>query len=190
MSRQLVAAGLLLLAALPAAAIDYVQTSGSTLGFSGIWQGERFEGRFPGFATRLAFDPAKPSAARLDVEIRIAAATAGTPEEDLELRGKAFLDAARHPAARYVARGFRATGPGRYTAVGTLSLRGVTRPVTFNFRWTPGAKPLLVGTAMVKRLQFGVGAGEWADVGVLGNDIAVHARVVLTPVAASAKKRP
>ncbi|HXH01506.1 MAG TPA: YceI family protein, partial [Xanthomonadaceae bacterium] len=106
------------------------------------------------------------------------------------LRGKAFLDAARHPTARYAARGFRAMGPGRYTAFGNLSLRGVTRPVTFNFRWTPGVKPLLVGTAVVKRLQFGVGAGEWADVGVLGNDIAVHARVVLTPVAASAKKRP
>lgn len=190
MSRRLLAAGLLLPAALPAAAVDYVQTSGSTLGFSGTWQGERFQGRFPAFATRLAFDPAKPAAARLDVEIRMTAATAGTPEEGVELRSPAFLDTARHPTAHYVVRGFRATGPGRYTAVGSLNLRGVTRPAIFNFRWTPGAKPMLVGTATVKRLNFGVGAGEWAEVGMLGNDIAVSARVVFTPAAASAKKRP
>lgn len=175
------AVALALLFALPARAADYVQAPGSTLGFAGSFQGETFTGRLPGFTTRLSFDPKRLAASRLDVSIPMAAATTANADYDSEMRGKAFFDTARYAQARYVATRFRALGGNRYAADGTLSLRGIARPVTLTFTWTPGARPVLVGRATVKRLDFGVGAGEWADTSLIADAIAVSTRVVLRP---------
>ncbi len=56
MPRHALALALALFAA-PAFAVDYVQSTGSSLVFAGKYQGEVFTGKFPGFATRLSFDP-------------------------------------------------------------------------------------------------------------------------------------
>ena len=169
------------LACAPAAAADYVQAPGSTLAFAGSYQGEVFTGRFPGFDTRLRFDPAKPAEARLEVDIPLAGASTGNPDYDDNLRGASFLDVARFPRARYTATGFRALGGDRYAADGTLSLHGISRPVTLTFSWTPGAQPVLAGRATVKRLDFGIGAGDWGDTGMIPDAIAVSTRVLLRP---------
>ncbi len=170
-------AGLLL--AGPALAADYVQTTGSTLGFSGQYQGEAFNGRFPGFATVFSFDPAKLAGARLTVVIPLATATAGNPDYDSELRGTSFFNSPKFPQARYTATKFRSLGGHRYAADGTLTLRGMSKPVTLDFTWTAGAKPVLNGTAVVKRLDFGVGGGDWADTKVIPNEIRITTKVVL-----------
>ena len=157
---------------------NYVQTTGSSLQFSGTYQGDPFSGSFPGFKTSFSFDPAQLASSRLDVQIPIASATVGNEEMDPEMRGTAFFDGARFPQARYTATTFRALGGNRYAADGSLSLRGVTKPVTLTFTWTPGANPVLQGNATVKRLDFGVGGGEWADVSLLPNEITVTTKVV------------
>jgi polyisoprenoid-binding protein YceI len=170
-----------LLAAAPAFAGDYVQAEGSTLAFGGMYQGEAFAGRFPGFQTRMTFDPDDLASARLDVTIPLAAATTGNDDYDGEMRGKAFLDTAAFPQARYTATDFRHLGGDRYAADGVLSLHGVEKPVTLAFTWTPGAQPLLAGKATVRRLAFGVGAGDWADTGLIPDEIAISTRVRLRP---------
>jgi polyisoprenoid-binding protein YceI len=176
----------LLLAALPAAATDYVQAPGSSLTFGGTYQDEPFSGRFPGFATKLSFDPKHLAAAKLDVAIPIGKATTGNEEFDAEMLGSAGFHSAKFPQARYVATKFRALGGNRYAADGMLSLHGVTRPVTLVFTWTPGAKPVLSGKASVKRLEFGIGGGEWADTELLPDAIAVSTKVVFVPAKAPA----
>ena len=75
----------------------------------------------------------------------------------------------------------RALRGNKYAADGILSLRGVSKPVVLTFTWTAGAKPVLAGTAVVKRLDFGVGSGDWADVGVIPNEIKVTTKVVFQP---------
>ena len=171
------------LALSPAAfAANYVQAPGSTLTFAGSYQGEVFSGRFPGFATTFAFDPKQLAASKLDVTIPLAGATTGVEDYDAEMRGDAFFNSAKFPQARYTATRFRALGGNRYAADGTLSLRGISKPVTLTFTWTPGAKPVLAGKATVKRLDFGVGGeGDWADTGLLPNSIAISTKVILQP---------
>ncbi len=176
---HLLAVGLLLPG--HAFAADYAQTTGSTLGFSGKYQGEAFNGQFPGFVTTFSFDAAKLAGAKLDVTIPLAAATTRNADYDGELHGTSFFNSKKFPQARYTATKFRALGGNKYAADGTLSLRGISKPVTLTFTWTPGAKPVLAGTAVVKRLDFGVGAGEWADVGVIPNEIKVSTKVVFQP---------
>jgi polyisoprenoid-binding protein YceI len=168
----------LLLFAAPAFAGDYVQAPGSALTFAGKYQGEVFTGRFPGFSTKLSFDPAQLANAKLDVSIPLATATTGNEDYDGELRGEDFFASAKFAQAHYTATKFRALGGNRYAADGTLSLRGVDKPVTLEFTWTPGAKPVLAGKATVSRLAFGVGGGDWADTGLIPDAIAVAAKVV------------
>jgi len=179
MFRSLLALSLLL--STPALAADYVQAPGSSLAFGGTYQGEAFSGTFPGFETQFSFDPAQLAAARLDVSIPLAMATTGNLDYDGELRGEAFFDAAKFPQARYTATRFRALGGNRYAADGTLSLHGATRPVTLTFDWTPGAMPVLSGKATVRRLEFGIGGGDWADTALIPDAIAISTRVVFRP---------
>ena len=176
-----------LLAAVPATgfAQQYTQLPGSTLVFASTYEGEAFTGRFPGFVTRLTFDPAHLDAARLDVTIPLATASTGNSDYDGEIRGAGFFDVARFPQARYTAEKFRALGGDRYAADGTLSLRGVSKPVTLVFTWSGGPRPVLSGKATVKRLQFGVGGGEWADTELLPDEVAVSTKVLLAPAKAA-----
>jgi polyisoprenoid-binding protein YceI len=166
---------------LPAAATDYVQAQGSRLGFTARFEGEAFTGRFPGFSTRVHFDPARPRDARLDVAIPLALAATGNRDRDEALRDTDFFHVARFPRAHYRARGFRHLGGNRYAADGVLSLRGVEKPVTLDFTWTPGPRPVLEGRATVSRLAFGIGGGEWADTTMLPDAVEVGTRVVFEP---------
>ena len=172
-----------------ASAADYTQAAGSTLQFTGSYQGDEFSGRFPGFTTTLRFDPKALATSRLDVAIPITTVTTGNEDYDVEMRGTAFFDSKRFPTARYTATKFRALGGNRYAADGTLNLHGINKPVTLAFTWTPGAKPVLAGKATVKRLEFNIGGGEWNDTELLPDEIAVTTKVVLVPVVQPTKAR-
>ena len=182
-ARTVLLAGLLVAAsavsAQTASAVNYVQAPGSMLAFAGTYQGEVFTGRFPQFDTRVSFDPAHPEQGSLDVSITLATATTANADYDDQMRGDAFFDVARYRQAHYAARGFRRLGGNRYAADGTLSLHGISKPITLQFTWTPGAHPVLAGKATVKRLDFGIGSGDWADTDLIPDAIAVSTRVIL-----------
>jgi polyisoprenoid-binding protein YceI len=158
----------------------------STLAFSGVAQDEAFNGKFKTFDATIAFDPAQLATSRFDVKITLASSDTANAERDDALHGKDFFDAAHAPVATYTATKFRSLGGSRYAADGTLDLHGVSKPVTLTFAWQAGAAPALVGDAVVNRLDFKVGAGQWADTSQIANAVKVHTALKLT--AAPAKK--
>jgi polyisoprenoid-binding protein YceI len=170
-----------LLSTSTAVAADWTLQAGSSLGFTASYQGEAFAGKFARFTPQIRFDPAKLADSRFDVRIALASASTNNNERDQLLMGADFFNSAKLPEARYTASKFRALGGNRYAADGTLSLRGVSKPVTLTFLWTPGANPLLVGEAVLKRLDFGVGSGDWTDLGLIPNEVKVSTRLVLAP---------
>lgn len=178
----LIAASLALVSvATPVLATDYVQAAGSTLTFASSYEGDVFTGRFPAFITRFSFDPTQLAAAKLDVTIPLAGTTTANAERDDTLKGSDFFNVGKFPQARYTASKFRALGGNKFAADGLLSLHGVSKPVTLNFTWTAGAQPVLTGKAIVKRMDFGVGGGDWTDTSLIPNDVAVSTKVVFTP---------
>jgi polyisoprenoid-binding protein YceI len=179
----------LALAAPLAQAGDYVAAPGSTLVARGSFDGEPMEARFTRFTPRIRFDPAQPGQARFDVAIELASVASGTDDGDELLRGAAFFAVGKHPQARFTASRVRALGGSRFVAEGELALRGLRRPATLSFRWTPGARPVLEGEAVLRRLDFGVGAGEWADPETIGNEVKVATRLVLAPAPAARPTR-
>ena len=162
----------------PALAADYVQAAGSSLTFATKYEGEVFTGKIPNFATKLSFDPAQLATSKLDVAIPLTGTTTANTDRDDTLRGDDFFAIAKFPQARYSATKFRSLGGNQYAADGTLTLRGVTKPVTLTFTWTPGAQPVLNGKATVKRLDFAVGGGDWADTALIPNEVSVSTKVV------------
>ena len=164
-----------------ASAADWKMQAGSTLGFSTSYQGEVFQGRFGKFTPQIRFDPAKLAQSRFDVVIALGSANTSNDERDEMLQGEGFFNSGKWAQARYSATKFRALGGNHYAADGSLNLRGVSKPVTLTFTWTPGAKPVLAGEAQLKRLDFGVGDGDWADTGLIPNEVKVTTRLVLAP---------
>ena len=179
--RARVALASLLLASAPAMAADYVQAPGSSLVFASNYQGETFTGKFGSFATTMSFDPKQLATSKLDVAIQLAGTQTGNKDRDDTLVSGDFFNVGKFAQARYTASKFRALGGNQYAADGTLSLRGASKPVTLTFTWTPGAQPVLSGKATVKRLDFGVGGGEWADTSTIPNEVAISTKVVLKP---------
>jgi polyisoprenoid-binding protein YceI len=172
---------LLALAALPSAATasHYAAQAGSRLTFTASFEGEPFTGRFDKFDAAIRFDPKNLADSRFDVRIPLASARTDNDERDEALRGPDFFDASAKPEARYEATRFVKLKDGRYRADGTLTLRGIRKPVPLVFSISTGPNPILVGEATVNRLDFKVGGGEFADLDLIPNKVTVNTRLVL-----------
>ena len=112
--------------------------------------------------------------------ISLGSANSGNVDRDSTLHGSDFFDVEHFGNAHFHAEGFRSLGADRYAADGSLELHGVSQPVTLNFSWADGEQPLLSGTATVKRLQFGIGGGDWSDTGLIPDETAISTRVRFT----------
>ncbi|HEV7122136.1 MAG TPA: YceI family protein [Rhodanobacter sp.] len=173
---------LLLAFALPGfvLATDYsVQPTTSRLGFSAVFQGESFDGHFSQWTAAIRYDPANLASSTFDVKVAPASVQTGDSDRDSALPGKYFFDVAQFPEAHFVTTGFRRNGS-QVIAEGKLTLRGVTKPVSLNVTFKPhagGATLDVAGT--VKRLDFGVGSGEYADTSVIGADVRITAHLQL-----------
>lgn len=173
---------LLLAAAIPAlaSAADYtVQPASSKLGFSSNFQGQNFDGNFGKWTATISYDAAKLASSKFDVEVDLTSAKTGDNDRDGALPGPDFFNAAKFPKAHFVTTAFRQNGA-QVVADGNLTLRGVTKPVTLNVSFKPqGTGATLDVTGSVKRLDFGVGGGEYADTSVIGPDVKINAHLTL-----------
>ena len=79
------------------------------------------------------------------------------------LHGAEFLAASANPTATWRSTSVRRTGPNRYSASGTLSLKGASKPQSLSFTLSgEGLRRHVEGSASIDRNAFGVGTGESA----------------------------
>jgi polyisoprenoid-binding protein YceI len=166
--------------AAPAASVSSWRTdpAQSTLRFYPTLSGGEFESRFERFDARIRFDPARPSQCALDVTVDLLSARTGDPERDTTLAGPEFFQAARFPQATFAARDCRPLGSQRYEVTGRLELRGVARDLRLSLRFEPptraGQPAHMTGSAVVQRLGFGVGQGDWRSTEWLADAVRVQ----------------
>jgi polyisoprenoid-binding protein YceI len=154
----------------------------SRLDFTATQAGGAFDGQFRRFRADIVFDPADLAGSRFKVEIETGSADTQDEDRDAALSGKDFFAADRWPTATYEASRFAATGPGRYEARGRLTIRGVTHDVPVTFTFSPaadGRSAALTGGTTIRRLDFGVGQGEWQDTKWIGNDVRIRFELIL-----------
>ncbi len=167
----------------------------SRLEFSGTQAGATFKALVKSFNAKVQLDPDRLGDGRIEVDMDLRSVDSQDSERDNTMRGGDFFDVTRFPRAHYVSRHIEKTSTG-YSAIGSLTLRGVTRDVPIQFTFAASGTAAndagsesrsgssgatLSGTALVKRLDFGVGQGEWKSTAWVGNDVRITFKLSLTP---------
>lgn len=131
----LVAASILALAvAAPATAAQWtVDHEKSRLGFTATQNGSKVNGAFESWTAEIDFDPAAPGTARIRTVINLSSAATGEPQVDGQITGEAWFHTAEHPQATFEATSARQREDGVYEADGSLTIKGVSVPVTLPF---------------------------------------------------------
>jgi polyisoprenoid-binding protein YceI len=153
----------------------------SELAFTGVQAGAEFKAVFHKFTADVRFAPEALASASFDVVIDLASVDSQDKDRDTTIRGPDIFDVAHWPSAHYVTRSFARTASG-YRAAGSLTLRGVTKEVPLDFQFTTaGTGAKLVGTAMLKRLDFGAGQGDWKSTQWIADEVKVSFSLSLAP---------
>ena len=138
------------------------------------------DGRFRKFDASVSFDPKKPEATRAEFEVDLASIDLGNAEGETEARRRPWLDTEAFPKAKFVAAAVKATGPGRYEATGPLTIKGATQNITAPFTLVDaGGVRTVEGQFGLRRLQFRIGDGPWADTETVADEVTVRFRFVI-----------
>jgi polyisoprenoid-binding protein YceI len=167
-------------AAAPAAAgamPSYRQTGGD-LSFTFEQAGAASKGSFKQFATTLTYDERNPAAGKLDVKVQIASLDTQDKDRDSTLVSADLFDAEKFPSATYS--GTLAKAGSGIEAVGKLTIRGVAKEVRLPLNIRATATGLeLSGQVKIKRLDFGIGQGEWQSTEWVGDVVTISYKVAL-----------
>ena len=87
------------------------------------------KGRFSGVQGAVTANGDDFASARIEATIDAGTIDTREPQRDAHLRSADFFDVDQFPSLGYVSRRVESHGHGRYTLVGDLSIRGVTREV-------------------------------------------------------------
>jgi polyisoprenoid-binding protein YceI len=119
---------------------------------------------------------------QFDVQIDMNSVDSKDSDRDKTIRGPDVFDVAHAPTAHYVTKTFTKTASG-FSAVGALTLRGVTKDVPIDFQFAPGPAggATLTGSAKLKRLDFGVGRGDWKSTEWVEDAVKINFSLVLKP---------
>lgn len=183
--RNIAIAAALAAGTLPAAAAEFsaLQVDKSALTFTVRQMGVPVDGRFGRFTSQLAFDPAKPAAAKAAIEIQIGSIDTGSKEANEEAVGKSWFDVKNYPTARFVATGVRALGGNRFEVAGQLTMKGRTKEIAAPFTFQPqganGDVAVFDGGFTIRRADFAIGDGPWADFDTVANEIQIKFRFVV-----------
>ena len=167
---------------IPAAhAVEYtqVQVDKSAVNFVYKQMGVAVDGKFRRFSSTLNFDPAKPAAAKATFDVDLASVDTGATEGDQEVAGKQWFNTKAFPTARFVSGSVKALGGNRYEVAGQLTIKGKTQPVVAPTTVTvQGDQATFDGSFVIKRADFAIGEGDWADFSVVANEIQVKFKVL------------
>ena len=168
-------------AATSSSGAHYTQAPGTgSLTFSFMQAGAENQGSFKQFATELTWDEQNPAAGSLKVTVQTASLETQDKDRNDVLGGAELFDVKKYPTADYVANSFAKAAGGKLEAIGKLTLRGVTKNlrIPLTIRTTAGGVELS-GEVTLKRLDYGVGQGEWQSTEWVGNDVKLQYKVPL-----------
>ena len=158
-----------------------VDSAKSRLGFTVQWSGEAFAATFKSWKADINFDPADLVHSHVVATIDLGSEASDTPDNDDGLKGPQGFSIAQFPTARFEASTFKHGAGSAYTASGTLSLHGLTKPVTLPFTLTiVGDTAHATGKAQVLRTDFGLGQGEWAAPTPIAHEVTINLDLTAT----------
>lgn len=156
----------------------------SELTFVAKQLGVPLNGRFKSFTAQSAFDPKAPQTSKIAFQIDLGS-VAVSADADTELVKPEWFNTAKFPKATFQSSAIKALGGGRYEVAGKLAIKGQARDLVVPMQLSQaGALSTATGGFALKRLDFKVGDGDWADTSIVANDVQVKFKIVLQGVPA------
>ena len=121
-------------------------------------------GRFNDFEATLDFDPENPTAMKLTGVLAANSIDINNTDLESTLQESDWLDSERYPQIVFTSESVEETGGNQFAVNGTLSMRGVSRPVTLEARFNGGADNIITrkytigfqANANILRSEFGM----------------------------------
>lgn len=127
--------------------------------FGAAW----FYGRFNDISGTMTFDETDPTKSVIEVVVKTESVDTNVEKRDTHLKGPDFFDAGQFPTLTFKTKKVAAKSGNTFTATGDLTLRGVTKEVSFDFERTGTGKDPWGGTRTgaeavlnIKRSDFGI----------------------------------
>ena len=146
-------------------------------------------GEFKKLDGTVRWDPARPAATQIDVDIEVASIDTRDEKRDAHLRSPDFFDVEKFPTMTFRSRGVGRKRDGRLEIVGDLIIRDVTKVVVLDVEGpTPEhADPwgfLRVGASartLIKRSDFGMTWNTMLEAGgvLVGDEIKIEIELTL-----------
>ena len=151
----------------------------STLGFSAKVNNSPSEGHFTTFSGDIVFAPQHLELSSAIITVDLASVSTVYPDVEESLVKPEWLDAKKYTSATFQSSAFHQEKSG-YSADGTLDLHGKKLPVHLLFTMDDLAatSATATGNMDLKRLDFGIGTGEWADTSVVADKVTVKFHIV------------
>lgn len=148
----------------------------SMIGFTATQEGAEFDGQFHRFSVSLELLATDDSVGILQINAGIQLASVDTYYKDRDdyLLQQDWFHIDMWPEAVFSSTTIRQLGDNRFVADGTLSLKGISKDIEVDLELIleeNAERGRLTGTAKLKRLDFGVGQGEWASTEWVGDEV-------------------
>ncbi|MEX2130630.1 MAG: YceI family protein [Pseudohongiellaceae bacterium] len=173
------AAPLLLFISLSAQAATWeLDPTQSSVFFNYSYEGTPYKGEFQNVTASFDIDPLSPSSCNFTVTIPIADIKVDSAEVLDYLLDLEMFDVDQWPTANFKAEKCQLQSLNSFTSDGTLTIRDQTHPVSFPFKLDVETCDgqicfHLTSEVTIKRLDFGVGQGYWANTATIPNDVVV-----------------
>lgn len=139
----------------------------------------RVRGTFNQWSGTVVADPASLATGRVNVTIQTGSIDTGNERRDTHLRSGDFFDATAHPTITFASTRVEPQSGGRFRLHGTLTMKGVTKPVVLEARQmevsgAPGKRRIgFEATGTINRMDYGVTWNRAAEGGgaVLGDEV-------------------
>lgn len=181
MNRLLIALPTLLLT-LSVGAQQKLVPAQSEITFVAKQMGVPLDGKFSKFDAQLSLNPKKLESGKVHFSVDLGSVFVGDAETVKELKKTEWFNTPKFPTAVFTSTAIKSLGAGKLEVLGTLNIKGSVRPLTVPVVLTQAGTgvTLVQGSFVLKRIDFKIGDGDWADVSIVANDVTVMLRLAVT----------
>ncbi|KTC93508.1 YceI family protein [Fluoribacter dumoffii] len=152
----------------------------SSISFTATQNNAPVTGSFKEFTATIIADPAHLQDSKVDVVVNMNSLTTSYAEITSILTGPDWFNTKEFPKAEFKSTKFIKKDDKNYEATGTLTIKNKSVPVTLNFTAVESPKGHVVveGHTNLKRLDFGIGQGDWSSTSEIKDEVTVNFKAV------------
>ncbi len=146
-------------------------------------------GKFKDFEGKVEFDGKDVSGGSVDFTIQVASVDTDDEKRDNHLRSPDFFDVEKHATITFKSKKVIAGEDNKFQIIGDLTIKGITKEVTFNCEFNGSVKTpwghMAAGfsaTTKIDRQEFGVSFNKAMETGglIVGNEVKINLEIEMT----------